>query len=104
MKKLIVLSTLILATFVSVCGQTDILIDDFENGAISFADEININQPAPMTATVVANPVSDQVNSSNFVWKWERYDAQSSNQPWAGFWANLNQSIVAGYHLIQVRY
>jgi hypothetical protein len=106
MKRMIFTLSIALFTFASLFAQglEDILLDDFESGEVSFTEEVNVNPPAHMDVAVVDNPVKDEVNPSNKVWEWKRYDAESSNVNWAGFYATLKNEIPNGYHRIEVKY
>ncbi len=106
MKRMIFTLSIALFTFASLFAQglEDILLDDFESGEVSFTEEVNVNPPAHMDVAVVDNPVKDEVNPSDKVWEWKRYDAESSNVNWAGFYATLKNEIPNGYHRIEVKY
>ncbi len=106
MKRMIFTLSIALFTFAGLFAQglEDILLDDFESGEVSFTEEVNVNPPAHMDVAVVDNPVKDEVNPSNKVWEWKRYDAESSNVNWAGFYATLKNEIPNGYHRIEVKY
>ncbi|MDX9909195.1 MAG: hypothetical protein RBS23_07010, partial [Mariniphaga sp.] len=104
MKRMIFTLSIALFTFAGLFAQglEDILLDDFESGEVSFTEEVNVNPPAHMDVAVVDNPVKDEVNPSNKVWEWKRYDAESDNKIWAGFYATLKNEIPNGYHRIEV--
>ena len=85
-------------------GLQDILLDDFESGVVSFTEVVNVNPPAHMDVAVVDNPVKAGINTSNKVWEWKRYDAESDNKIWAGFYATLKNEVPNGYHRIEVKY
>jgi hypothetical protein len=85
-------------------GLEDILLDDFESGEVSFTEEVNVNPPAHMDVAVVDNPVKEGINTSDKVWEWKRYDAETANVIWAGFYATLKNEIPNGYHRIEVKY
>ena len=106
MKRMIFTLSIALFTFAGLFAQglEDILLDDFESGEVSFTEEVNVNPPAHMDVAVVDNPVKDEVNPSDKVWEWKRYDAESDNKIWAGFYATLKNEIPNGYHRIEVKY
>lgn len=85
-------------------GQATFVLDDFENGLVNFTEVVNVNPPAHMDIAVVNNPVKDAVNSSNKVWEWKRYDAETENKIWAGFYSVLKNEIPSGYHRIEIKY
>jgi hypothetical protein len=85
-------------------GLEDILLDDFESGVVSFTDVVNVNPPAHMDVAVVDNPVKAGINTSNKVWEWKRYDAETDNKIWAGFYAILKNEVPNGYHRVEVKY
>jgi hypothetical protein len=105
MKKIFTLC-IVLLSFANLFAQDleDILLDDFESGEVSFTEEVNVNPPAHMDVAVVDNPVKAGINTSNKVWEWKRYDAESANVIWAGFYATLKNEIPNGYHRIEVKY
>jgi hypothetical protein len=105
MKKIFTLSILLFA-FANLFAQglPDILLDDFESGVVSFTESVNVNPPAHMDVAVVDNPVKAGINTSDKVWEWKRYDAESANVIWAGFWAILKNEIPNGYHRIEVKF
>ncbi|MBW6536798.1 MAG: hypothetical protein K0B11_17455 [Mariniphaga sp.] len=105
MKKIFTLC-IVLFSFANLFAQglEDILLDDFESGEVSFTEEVNVNPPAHMDVAVVDNPVKAGINTSNKVWEWKRYDAESANVIWAGFYATLKNEIPNGYHRIEVKY
>ncbi len=80
------------------------LLDDFESGAVIFADEINVNPAAHFDIAVVDNPFKTGINTSNKVWEWARYDAEEENKIWAGFYAVLKNEIPAGYNRVEIKY
>ena len=86
-------------------AQADILLDDFESGAVSFTTTVNVNPAASMDQAVVDNPVKAGIDLSNKVWQWKRFDVTPDvNQPWAGFYATLTNEITTGYARIEVKY
>ena len=86
-------------------AQADILLDDFESGAVSFTTTVNVNPAASMDQAVVDNPVKAGIDVSNKAWQWKRFDATPDvNQPWAGFYATLKNPIPTGYVRIEIKY
>lgn len=85
-------------------GQQTFVLDDFENGSVSFTDQVNINPPAHFDVAVVDNPLKAGINTSNKVWEWKRYDAETENKIWAGFYSTLKTEIPSGYHRIEIKY
>lgn len=105
MKKLLFTFCIGLFSMTSLFAQQDILLDDFESGAVSFTSFVNVNPPASMDVAVIDNPVKTGINTSNKVWEWRRYDASPDpNQSWAGFWATLKTEVPKGYNRIEVKY
>jgi len=106
MKTMIFTLSITLFSFAGLFAQglQDILLDDFESGVVSFTEAVNVNPPAHMDVAVVDNPVKAGINTSNKVWEWKRYDAESDNKIWAGFYAILKNEIPNGYHRIEVKY
>lgn len=104
MKKTI-LSLALLTAGLTLSAQESSLktfvLEDFESGAVTFTEAVNINPTTEMEATVVENPSKTGENLSDKVWKWERKEA---TQNWAGFYATLNNEIPSGYHRIEVKY
>lgn len=84
-------------------AQENMLLEDFEDGNISFTDLVTINPEGSMDTAIVENPVKDEVNMSDSVWMWSRV-AMDENMPWAGFWAILTEEIPAGYDRIEIKY
>jgi hypothetical protein len=82
----------------------NIVLDDFENGEVNFTDEVHGNPPAHMDYTVVDNPFKTGINTSNKVWEWARYDAETANVSWAGFWSVLKSAIPTGYNRVEIKY
>ncbi len=93
-----------LLTVTSLLAQQNILLEDFESGAITFTTQVNVNPPAHMDVAIVDNPVKSGINTSNKVWEWKRYDAAPDNKTWAGFWAILKNEVPSGYHRLEVKY
>ena len=85
-------------------AQADILLDDFENGTVSFTTQVNGNPAASMDYKVVDNPVKAGINLSNKVWEWKRFDASPDNKNYAGFYATLQTEVPTGYARIEVKY
>ncbi|HAQ20288.1 MAG TPA: hypothetical protein DCR40_13815 [Prolixibacteraceae bacterium] len=85
-------------------NNTNIVVDDFESGTVSFTTEIHGNPPAHFDYAVVDNPYKTGINTSNKVWEWKRYDAGTENKTWAGFWAVLKNEVPSGYHRIEVKF
>lgn len=85
-------------------NNANIVVDDFESGAVSFTTEIHGNPPAHFDYAVVDNPFKTGINTSNKVWEWKRYDAGTENKSWAGFWAILKNEVPSGYHRIEVKF
>jgi hypothetical protein len=81
-----------------------IVLDDFENGQVNFTETVNVNPSAHFDIAVVDNPVKAGINTSNKVWEWKRYDAESENKVWAGFYSTLKTEIPTGYHRIEIKY
>jgi hypothetical protein len=106
MKTMIFTLSITLFSFAGLFAQglEDILLDDFESGEVSFTEVVNVNPPAHMDVAVVDNPVKAGINTSNKVWEWKRYDAESDNKIWAGFYATLKNEVPNGYHRIEVKY
>jgi hypothetical protein len=89
----------------AIYAQSDILLDDFENGKVNFTTEVHVNPPAHMDVAIVDNPVKGGINTSDKVWEWKRFDASpDQNQIWAGFWAILKTQVPAGYSRVEVKY
>ena len=84
-------------------AQENKLLEDFEDGKISFTDTVNVRPVGSMDTAIVANPIKDVVNMSDSVWMWSRV-AMDENMPWAGFWATLTEEIPAGYDRIEIKY
>lgn len=103
MKKLFTLC-IALFSMTYIYAQEDILLDDFESGVVSFTDEVKGNPPAHFDYAVVDNPYKTGINTSNKVWEWKRFDAETENKIWAGFYATLKNEIPSGYHRIEVKY
>ncbi len=106
MKRMIFTLCIALFSFAGLYAQDleDILLDDFESGEVTFTEVVNVNPPAHMDIAVVDNPVKAGINTSNKVWEWKRYDAESDNKIWAGFYATLKNEVPNGYHRIEVKY
>ena len=86
-------------------AQADIMLDDFESGAVSFTTTVNVNPAASFDQAVVNNPVKAGIDISNKAWQWKRFDATPDvNQPWAGFYATLKNPIPTGYARIEVKF
>ncbi len=85
-------------------NNANIVLDDFESGAVSFADEINVNPAAHYDIAVVDNPFKTGINTSDKVWEWARYDAEAENKIWAGFYATLKNEIPAGFNRVEIKY
>jgi hypothetical protein len=85
-------------------NNANIILDDFESGAVTFTTEVHVNPPAHFDQAVMDNPVKAGINTSNKVWEWKRYDAGTDNKSWAGFWAILINEIPSGYNRIEVKY
>lgn len=102
MKKTILsLAMLAAASWVSAEGLETFVLEDFESGAVTFTETVNVNPGTEMEATVVDNPSKTGENQSDKVWKWERKGATNN---WAGFWATLKNEVPNGYHRIEVKY
>ncbi len=84
--------------------NANIVLEDFESGAVSFTDLINGNPPSHFDYAVVDNPFKTGINTSNKVWEWKRYDASPDNKIWAGFYATLKNAIPSGYNRIEVKF
>ena len=82
----------------------NLILDDFESGAVSFTDEVKGNPPAHMDFAVVDNPFKTGINTSSKVWEWKRYDAETDNKIWAGFYATLKTAIPAGFNRVEIKY
>jgi hypothetical protein len=85
-------------------NNTNIVLDDFESGEVSFTTEIHGNPPAHFDYAVVDNPFKTGINTSNKVWEWKRYDAGTENKTWAGFWAVLKNEVPSGYHRVEIKF
>ncbi len=85
-------------------NNANIVIDDFESGAVSFTDEVHVNPPAHFDVAIVDNPFKTGINTSDKVWEWARYDAETENKIWAGFWAVLKNEVPAGYNWVEIKY
>lgn len=83
---------------------TTFVLDDFENGQVNFTETVNVNPAAHFDIAVVDNPVKAGINTSNKVWEWKRYDAETENKIWAGFYSTLKTEIPTGYHRIEIKY
>ena len=104
MKTMISTLCIVLFSLTSLFGQEDIILDDFESGQVSFTTEVHVNPPAHFDFAVVDNPVKAGINTSNKVWEWKRYDAETENKIWAGFYAILTNQVPSGYHRIEVKF
>lgn len=106
MKQLFTFLAMMLFAGIVVKGQTlqTFVLDDFENGLVNFTEVVNVNPPAHMDIAVVDNPVKSGINTSSKVWEWKRYDAETDNKIWAGFYSTLKNEIPSGYHRIEIKY
>lgn len=104
MKKTILSLALLTAGFTMSAQESALqtfVLEDFESGAVTFTETVNINPSVEMVAEVVANPKKDDVNSSDKVWKWTREEVDNV---WAGFWAVLTNEVPKGYQRIEIKY
>ena len=104
MKKTILSLALLTAGFTMSAQESALqtfVLEDFESGAVTFTETVNINPSVEMVAEVVANPKKDDVNSSEKVWKWTREEVENV---WAGFWAVLTNEVPKGYQRIEIKY
>lgn len=85
-------------------ANDNLVLDDFESGAVTFTDEVKGNPPAHMDFAVIDNPFKTGINTSNKVWEWARYDAEADNKIWAGFYATLKNAVPAGFNRIEIKY
>ncbi|GAB1451071.1 hypothetical protein MASR2M47_11270 [Draconibacterium sp.] len=85
-------------------NNENIILDNFESGAVSFTDEVHVNPPAHFDIAVVDNPFKTGINTSDKVWEWARYDAETENKIWAGFYSTLKKEIPAGYNRVEIKY
>jgi hypothetical protein len=104
MKTMISTFFIVLLSMTSLFALDNILLDDFESGTVSFTTEVKGNPPAHFDYAVVVNPYKTGINTSNKVWEWKRYDAETDNKIWAGFYATLKNEVPAGYHRIEVKF
>lgn len=106
MKQFFTFLAMVLFTGIVAKGQQlqTFVLDDFENGLVNFTEVVNVNPPAHMDIAVVDNPVKAGINTSNKVWEWKRFDAESENKIWAGFYSTLKTEIPSGYHRIEIKY
>jgi hypothetical protein len=103
MKALISTFFIVLLSLTSLMAQENIVLDDFESGAVGFTTEVHVNPTASFDIAVVDNPVKAGINLSNKVWEWKRHNT-GDNQNWAGFWASLKNEVPEGYTRIEVKY
>jgi len=82
----------------------NIVLEDFESGEVTFTDEVHINPPAHFDVAVVDNPFKTGINTSDKVWEWARYDAETENKIWAGFYATLKTAIPSGFNWVEIKY
>ncbi len=85
-------------------NNSNIVLDDFENGEVNFTTEVKGNPPSHFDYAVVDNPFKTGINTSNKVWEWKRYDDGANNKDWAGFYATLKNEVPSGYHRIEVKF
>lgn len=85
-------------------ANDNLVLDDFESGAVTFTDEVKGNPPAHMDFAVIDNPFKTGINTSNKVWEWARYDAEADNKIWAGFYATLKNAVPSGFNRIEIKY
>ncbi|MCE1155813.1 MAG: hypothetical protein LWW91_06815, partial [Bacteroidales bacterium] len=106
MKQFFTFLAMMLLTGIVVKGQQlqTFVLDDFENGQVNFTEVVNVNPPAHMDIAVVDNPVKSGINTSSKVWEWRRFDAETDNKIWAGFYSVLKNEIPSGYHRIEIKY
>lgn len=104
MKRIIFTLCMSIFSLSFVVAQQDILLEDFEDNAVSFTTLVNINPVGSMEATIVDNPVKAGLNTSNKVWQWKRVASATESPNWAGFWATLTNEIPAGYNRIEMKY
>lgn len=84
-------------------AQENMLLEDFEDGNISFTDMVNINPEGSIDTAIVENPVKEEVNMSDSVLMLSRVEMEE-NMIWAGFWATLTEEIPGGYDRIEIKY
>lgn len=104
MKTMISIFFIVLLSMTNLFALDNIVLDDFESGTVSFTDLVNGNPPAHFDYAVVDNPFKTGINTSNKVWEWKRYDAETENKIWAGFYATLKNEVPSGYHRIEVKF
>ncbi len=104
MKKTI-LSLALLTAGLTMSAQESALptfvLENFERGEVTFTETVNLLGDNAMEHAVVNNPLKDDVNGSDKVWKWTR---TAVDPDWAGFWATLTNEVPSGYHRIEVKY
>lgn len=92
-----------LCTFLSLSSSLMALenrvLDNFETGAVTFTEKVNIL--GGIINRVVENP-SKVGNTSNYAWKFSRVDEESPE--WSGMWAELIEEVPIGYHKIEIKY
>ena len=99
-KKLFVLSALLVSC--GILQAQNYVIDDFENGNVSFTDNVNINPEGSGSFEVVNNPAVGNGNTTARCWKYTRLNA---NDNWAGFWSMLKTPFnTSGYTYLHVKY
>ncbi len=98
--KLIMLIGALFLTISGISAQNFIL-DDFENGLVSFTTEVHVN-PEANKFEVTDNPNPSGINTSLKSWKFTR---QEAGMDWAGFWCTLSQTINTNdYRYVHVKY
>ncbi len=95
----------ILSAALLACGALraqNYVIADFENGNVSFTDEVNVNPPSSGQFEVVDNPATNEVNATAKCWKYTRLTA---GENWAGFYCSLKEPFnTSGYKYLHVKY
>ncbi|MGL4293452.1 MAG: hypothetical protein ACRCSQ_07750 [Bacteroidales bacterium] len=99
MKKSFISLSMLCALSSPLLALDNKVLDNFETGAISFTEKVNIL--GGIINKVVDNP-SKAGNNSNFAWKFSRVDEESPN--WSGMWAQLTEEVPLGYHRIEIKY
>lgn len=99
------LTLLFVMQWIVSVAQTNVLLENFEKGTLSFTDKINETGKAEWH--IVNNPAKDKINPSNKVFQFTRTD--ESSPEWAGFWAELNDQLkekcdADKYHYLHIKY
>ncbi len=97
--------TILLCSLIFILSHNfaqNLILDDFENGQVSFTAQVNMNPSANKFEIVNTPSNTSGINTSSKCWQFTRNE---NGIDWAGFWCTLAQNVnTTNYRYVHVKY